>query len=49
MSIYQMRTPLKENAETTAMLLQFGLGISEVTAGLLVNRGITELEQAKSF
>ena len=28
MSIYQMRTPLKENAETTAMLLQFGLGIA---------------------
>ncbi len=49
MSIYQLREPVLEDRSTAIMLLMMELGISEVTAGLLVNRGITGPEDARAF
>lgn len=49
MSIYQMCAPAFENTEVIRMLLQIGLNLSEVTAGLLVNRGIAGVEEARAF
>ena len=49
MSIYQMCVPVLENAETIKILLQAGLNISEVTAGLLANRGIASVKEARAF
>ena len=49
MSIYQLNTPVLEDRSTKTMLLELELGISEVTAGLLVNRGITQPDEARAF
>ncbi|HHY82324.1 MAG TPA: single-stranded-DNA-specific exonuclease RecJ [Clostridiales bacterium] len=49
MAIYEMCAPLLENTETIAMLLQFDLNISEVTARLLVNRGVSSPAEARAF
>jgi len=49
MSIYQVCQPDSENTETVKMLLQTELNISKITAGLLVNRGITSVEEARAY
>ena len=49
MSIYQVCQPDLENAETVKMLLQTELNISKITAGLLVNRGITSVKEARAY
>lgn len=49
MSIYQRSKPVSENTRAIASLLQIGLGISEVTAGLLVSRGVTGLKEGQAF
>jgi single-stranded-DNA-specific exonuclease len=49
MSIYQRSKPISENTKAVATLLQIGLGISEVTANLLVNRGVTGLKEGQAF
>ena len=49
MSIYQRSKPVSENTRAVASLLQIGLGVSEVTAGLLVNRGVTGLKGGQAF
>ena len=49
MSIYQLNTSVLEDSSTSIMLLMMELGISEVTAGLLVNRGITKPDEARTF
>ena len=42
MSIYQLYVPDIKDRSTIIMLLMMELGISEVPAGLLVNRGIAD-------
>ncbi|MDD4680577.1 MAG: single-stranded-DNA-specific exonuclease RecJ, partial [Clostridia bacterium] len=49
MSIYQRSKPVSENTKSVAALLQIGLGISELTAALLVNRGVTGLKEGQAF
>ena len=49
MSIYQLYVPDIKDRSTIIMLLMMELGISEVTAGLLVNRGITDPDKARAF
>lgn len=49
MSIYEMYNPVLDNAETTLLLLKHELNISEITARLLINRGITSVMEARTF
>jgi single-stranded-DNA-specific exonuclease len=49
MSIYEISTPVLKNRSTITMLLMIELGISEITADLLVNRGVTGLDEARAF
>lgn len=49
MSIYEISTPVLKNRSTITMLLMIELGVSEVTADLLVNRGVTDSDEARAF
>jgi len=49
MPIYLPRMPETSELEQYINQLQSGLGVSRVMARLLVNRGITSLQQAVSF
>lgn len=49
MSIYQMAATEVKHADTIKMLLQLEFNISEITAGLLINRGIESVEEARVF
>ena len=49
MSIYQRSSTITESNSGDSLLLQLGMKISEVTADLLVTRGIIELDEARAF